>query len=70
MVIQPSQISEYSRENGKADLSLSESLSEKLIDIFYILADFTKWLYSLNVFLFSCFLFGATKKREEIKPQA
>ena len=53
MLIQPSQMSEYSREYQKTRVfPLAESLSDKINDIVYNVADVTKWLIFLTSFLF------------------
>ena len=51
MLIQPSQISEYSREYQKTRVPLAESLSDKINDIVYNAEDITKWLIFFNVVL-------------------
>ena len=61
MLIQPSQIFEYSREYQKTRVfTLAESVSDKINDIVYNVEDVTKWLIFLTSFLF---FFGATEKK-------
>ena len=68
MLIQPSQMSEYSREYQKTRVPLAESLSDKINDIVYNVEDITKWLIFFNVVL--VFFWSNRKEVDANRPQA